>query len=222
MAEGAPIAAGPGDGGSQISTTSLSEALGALEIASSAALPRSASPADSGVDEVGAAQLLNEKAGLLNQDAEDANAESRKEAIEAAKRAGKKAKAEAKAERKSERKAAKEAAKKAKAARYASIREYFDVTYENKQDKLAAWQLLCEHVGVEPGSSIVECKKALKEVFINIWDFVAFQKGGPPFKRFHTAKELREYTIRYNKVFKLEEAKERPMLRSMLIKIWSA
>ena len=51
---------------------------------------------------------------------------------------------------------------------------------------------------------------------------MAFQKGGPPFKRFHTAKELREYTIRYNKVFKLEEAKERPMLRSMLIKIWSA
>jgi len=165
MADHDPLHSGAIDGGTETSTAVLSEAFGALEITSPATLPRSASPADSGVDDVGAAQLLNEKAGLLNQDAEDANAESRKEAIEAAKRAGKKAKAEAKAERKSERKAAKEAAKEEKAARYASIREYFDVTYENKQDKLAAWQLLCEHVGVEPGSSVVECKKVIQTAF---------------------------------------------------------
>ncbi|KAK1072079.1 hypothetical protein LTR12_001464 [Friedmanniomyces endolithicus] len=221
MVEHAPLAAGPGDGGAEISAASLSEALGALKITSAAALPRSASPADSGIDEAGAPQLLQEKAGPPKKDANDAKVEPHGELIKAAVRPSKKAKAGAKLGSK-----ARKAAVREKVARYASIIEYFDATYESNQDKLAGWQLLCEHVGVEPGPSIVECKKvappppALKEVFINICDFVACMKGGPPFERFCSADALRTYTLSSGKVFPLWPAKKRPILRSMLIEIF--
>ncbi|TKA77015.1 hypothetical protein B0A55_01948 [Friedmanniomyces simplex] len=105
------------------------------------------------------------------------------------------------------------------AALYDNIIEYFDTTYGRKENRLAAWQLLCEHVGVEAAPSIIKCKKALDAVFINIFDFVAFQKGGPPFKRFPTASALRTYT-KTGRVFPLKLAKESPILRSMLIKVF--
>ncbi|KAK1807840.1 hypothetical protein LTR12_017808 [Friedmanniomyces endolithicus] len=221
MVEHATLAAGPDGGGAEISAASLSEALGALKITSAAALPRSASPADSGIDEAGASQLLQEKAGSPKKDANDAKEEPPGESIRAAVRPSQKAKSGAKLGPKT-----RKAAARAKTARYASIIEYFDATYESNQDKLAGWQLLCEHVGVTPGPSIVECKKvappppALEAVFINICDFVACMKGGPPFERFCSAGALRTYTISSGKVFPLRLAKKRPILRSMLIEIF--
>ncbi|KAK1092843.1 hypothetical protein LTR48_003517 [Friedmanniomyces endolithicus] len=171
-------------------------------------------------------------AGQPKQDANDAKAEPCEEHIKAAVRPGKYAKAGAKPGLKARKEAARQSA-----ARYASIIEYFDATYESTQDKLAGWHLLCEHVGVDPGPSILECRKvtqpahipyvlsqpAVKEAFINIFDFVDYQKGGGPrFTSFPGAKALSKYSIENNKVFPIDWARESPMLSLLLRKFSGA
>ncbi|KAK0278111.1 hypothetical protein LTR35_009433 [Friedmanniomyces endolithicus] len=195
MVELAPVAPGPGDGGSQISAATLSSALSALEIASSAALPRSPSPADSGINEAGTSQLLQVRAGQPKQDANDAKAEPCEEHIKAAVRPGKYAKAGAKPGLKARKEAARQSA-----ARYASIIEYFDATpYADARDQ------------------------AVKEAFINIFDFVDYQKGGGPrFMSFSGAEALSKYSIENNKVFPIDWARESPMLSLLLRKFSGA
>ncbi|KAK0946562.1 hypothetical protein LTR29_002030 [Friedmanniomyces endolithicus] len=229
-----PPAPGAGRRGPQTNAVSISEALGKLNINSSGAPSSSVLTSDSGNDEAGGAQLAHVKVKLPKKAARKAKAKAREGNNKAAEKAEKQAKAEAalqvkqeaqrEAKVKRELKVKQEAQKKAKesterkAERFDSIIEYFDETYESKPDRLAAWQLLCDHVGVESGSSIVKCKKAMKKACINILDFVRYQRGGPPFQRSPTVSALRRYTMK-GRTFPLKLAKESPILSSMLLEL---
>jgi len=58
-------------------------------------------------------------------------------------------------------------------------------------------------------------------VYINIFDFVAFQQGdGPTYKKFPTASALRRYTLANNQIFPLKKPKDSPTLRCTLITIF--
>ncbi|KAK3111582.1 hypothetical protein LTR53_013023 [Teratosphaeriaceae sp. CCFEE 6253] len=105
-----------------------------------------------------------------------------------------------------------------KADRCARVLGFFDETYGG-MGLLEALQLLCEHIGVEPGLSITACRKAIKKININIVDFVAAQNGGPDFKRFGTPMELRRYIMQSKKVLPLAKAKKSPVLKCMLVEV---
>ncbi|TKA44694.1 hypothetical protein B0A54_04645 [Friedmanniomyces endolithicus] len=220
MAQRLPHASGAIGGGTQASAADLSEAFGALTVTSVGVLALSASSSDSGNDEAVGAQLLQVKVKPSKKAARKARAKACEEAQKAAKKAKKEAKAQAElvAKQQAQLKALEEAKKRA--ALCASIIEYFDENYERKPDRLAAWQLLCKHVGVEPGPSNNKCRKAVKEAFINIFDFVAHQNGGPRFTSFPRAKALRDYSVEEKKVFPIKQARDSPILSSLLIDMY--
>ncbi|KAK3647296.1 hypothetical protein LTR56_008127 [Elasticomyces elasticus] len=204
----------------------LSQYLATLDISSNGYTP-SATSSESGETEVGGPQVSQAKAPVGKYNKRNRVKRHRKAAEKAAKAAAEEA--ERKAKKEAEKAAKLEADKKIKegsrsaagnnTALYDNVIDYFDATYERLEDRLAAWQLLCVHVGIDPELSITKCKEALSKVFINIVDFVASQKGGPPFKRFESAGELRRY-IRKGKVFPLGLAKDSPCLRCLLINVF--
>ncbi|OAG01425.1 uncharacterized protein CC84DRAFT_1228490, partial [Paraphaeosphaeria sporulosa] len=95
----------------------------------------------------------------------------------------------------------------------------FDETYGTNYKDLEAWQHFCADVGIEPiPESIKKCKKALKKVFINIFDFIAVQKRlkpAPP-RRFRAVHELAHYSIESIKIYPLELAKKETFHRALL------
>ncbi|KAK5709976.1 hypothetical protein LTR17_019305 [Elasticomyces elasticus] len=204
----------------------LSQYLATLDISSNGYTP-SATSSESGDTEVGGAQVLPVKAPVGKYNKRNRARRHRKAAERAAKAAAEEV--EKKAKKEAEKAAKLEADKKInqgaqggadnKTAQYDNVIDYFDTTYERLEDRLAAWQLLCVHVGIDPELSITKCKEALSKVFINIVDFVASQKGGPPFVRFESARALRKY-IRKGKVFPLGLAKDSPCLRCLLINVF--
>ncbi|KAK4961390.1 hypothetical protein LTR10_001880 [Elasticomyces elasticus] len=204
----------------------LSQYLATLDISSNGYTP-SATSSESGDIEVGGAQVSQAKAPIgkwreknrARKARDRAKRAASKADEEAKKQAEKTAKLEADKKIKSESHRAAKSASDKKTAQYDNVIEYFDATYERLEDRLAAWQLLCVHVGIDPELSITKCKEALSKVFINIVDSVASQKGGPPFKRFESAGELRRY-IRKGKVFPLGLAKDSPCLRCLLINVF--
>ncbi|KAK4899145.1 hypothetical protein LTR27_003375 [Elasticomyces elasticus] len=197
----------------------LSEYLATLDISSNGYTPFATS-SESGDTEVGGAHVLQAKAPIGKWHEKNRAKRHRKAAEKKAKKeAEKTAKLEADKKIKSESHRATKSEADAKTTQYDNVIEYFDTTYERLEDRLAAWQLLCVHVGIDPELSITKCKEALSKVFINIVDFVASQKGGPPFKRFESAGALRKY-IRKGKVFPLELAKDSPCLRCLLINVF--
>ncbi|KAK5694266.1 hypothetical protein LTR97_009888 [Elasticomyces elasticus] len=204
----------------------LSQYLATLDISSNGYTP-SATSSESGDTEVGGAQVSQAKVPVgkwheknrARKARDRAKRAASKADEEAKKQAEKTAKLEADKKIKSESHRAAKSASDKKTAQYDNVIEYFDATYERLEDRLAAWQLLCVHVGIDPELSITKCKEALSKVFINIVDFVASQKGGPPFKRFESAGELRRY-IRKGKVFPLGLAKDSPCLRCLLINVF--
>ncbi|KAK4560861.1 hypothetical protein LTR86_005441 [Recurvomyces mirabilis] len=100
----------------------------------------------------------------------------------------------------------------------ANVVQHFAINYGEDDTKVQVWQKLCEDMHVEAGVSITQCKKNLKGVYVNILDYVAAQsKSKKQFRRFHSYKALREYTTATNKFFPLEEAKESPILKWMLV-----
>ncbi|KAK5742483.1 hypothetical protein LTR17_003285 [Elasticomyces elasticus] len=150
----------------------------------------------------------------------DSGEKAAKDPDEETKRAAKEAE-ELKAAQKTQEKAQKESAKaKAKNKAIVNIIAYFDETYGHDENKLETWQLLCVHIGIEPELSIKKCKAALREVFVNIFDFVAAQQSGRPFTRHPTANALRDYSIQNHKIFPLKKAKKSPVLRWMLIQMF--
>ncbi|KAK5681021.1 hypothetical protein LTS10_006781 [Elasticomyces elasticus] len=204
----------------------LSQYLATLDISSNGYTP-SATSSESGDTEVGGAQVSQAKTPIGKWHEKNRARKAREKAKKAASKADEEAKKQAEKTAKLEadkkiksasHQAAKSEADK-KTAQYDNVIEYFDATYERLEDRLAAWQLLCVHVGIDPELSITKCKEALSKVFINIADFVASQKGGPPFVRFESAGALRKY-IRKGKVFPLGLAKDSPCLRCLLINVF--
>ncbi|TKA71231.1 hypothetical protein B0A55_05636 [Friedmanniomyces simplex] len=202
MVKQLPHAPGASGGNAQAGSTDLSEALAALTITSGALTP-SASSSDSNYDEADGAQLPQAERKTTKKAAKRVKQKATAKARKAADNAEKQAKAEA------DQKAKVEAQKKAKdaaaqqAALYDNIIEYFDTTYGRKEARLAAWQLLCEHVGVEAGPSIIKRKKVSQATLLFLT----------------TSGALRTYT-KAGRVFPLKLAKESPVLRSMLIKVF--
>ena len=60
----------------------------------------------------------------------------------------------------------------------------------------------------------------LKGSFVNIYDFVDAQKKSQTARMFTTDDALADYSIRNDKIFPLRRAKENPILRWMLIRIF--
>ncbi|SMQ45938.1 unnamed protein product [Zymoseptoria tritici ST99CH_3D7] len=111
--------------------------------------------------------------------------------------------------------------KTAKQKRDANIIDVFNTEYGMSDTKLGSWQKLCEDVGVTVGSSLTQCKKALKTAHINIVDFVAAKQAGAVIPRHASANKLREYTKNTGgKVFPLKKAKASPFLKAFLIQMY--
>ncbi|KAH9825650.1 hypothetical protein Tdes44962_MAKER00580 [Teratosphaeria destructans] len=87
-------------------------------------------------------------------------------------------------------------------------------------------QRLCADVEVEVGSSITQCKKALRSKHINLIDFVRMKKRGGDVSEceFPTRKALRNYILFVpGKVFRtLKKAKENGFISQLLIQVWNA
>ncbi|KAK4540774.1 hypothetical protein LTR36_008851 [Oleoguttula mirabilis] len=104
-----------------------------------------------------------------------------------------------------------------KKQRCTDVVEYFDATYGRDATNLSMWRKLCEHVGISPEDSVSECTKALKKIFINIFDLVEARKEDSIAHVFPTKDELRDYSWEHDKIFPLKKAKKNPILKMLLI-----
>ncbi|KAK8095581.1 uncharacterized protein PG998_002209 [Apiospora kogelbergensis] len=67
---------------------------------------------------------------------------------------------------------------------------------------LENWQRLLKDLGLEGEfRSKNQCRKALKKIWVNIYDFLEAVKVGKPVPRFKTEAELSHYTLRTDRVF---------------------
>ncbi|SMY19617.1 unnamed protein product [Zymoseptoria tritici ST99CH_1A5] len=117
--------------------------------------------------------------------------------------------------------AGKKSAKQKRDAVHTNIINVFTTHYGTEDNILENWQKLCKDVGVTVGSSLTQCKKALKTAHINIVDFVAAKQAGAVIPRHASANKLREYTKNTGgKVFPLKKAKASPFLKAFLIQMY--
>ncbi|KAF5336223.1 hypothetical protein D9758_014347 [Tetrapyrgos nigripes] len=110
------------------------------------------------------------------------------------------------------------------------IRRIFSAIFGVDVDSLEGWKKLCTYVlgttGVrlEELKTIKDCKKKLKDKFVNLIDLVEFAERGEPLPTtlvFHSRKGLSKYTRNTKQFFPKEDAKELPLLRHFLITIFA-
>ncbi|RYP39730.1 hypothetical protein DL767_002111 [Monosporascus sp. MG133] len=87
---------------------------------------------------------------------------------------------------------------------------------------LQDWQRLMEDLGFEEQfNSKTKCRKALKNVWVNIHDFLAAVKVGEIPYRFRSESELAEYTISNRKIYPRKRLQKGSPLCSLLANILS-
>ncbi|KAF5336248.1 hypothetical protein D9758_014350 [Tetrapyrgos nigripes] len=115
----------------------------------------------------------------------------------------------------------------------AEVRERFSRIFGADVESLDGWKKLCIHVvgtrttgkkGVreEDLQTIEDCKKKLKNKFINLIDLVEYAQRGQSLPKklvFHSRKGLSEYIQEEEKYFPKSDAKKVPLLKYFLITI---
>ncbi|KAE8449381.1 hypothetical protein EG329_008282 [Mollisiaceae sp. DMI_Dod_QoI] len=94
--------------------------------------------------------------------------------------------------------------------------------YFGDTSKLDNWQRLCGDVGLDDDlPSISKCRVALKKVWVNIYDLVdAVRNDTCPPKRFRSQQALANYTVREEKIFPRQKAKDGGPVRALLAHIF--
>ncbi|KAK0618239.1 hypothetical protein B0T17DRAFT_509788 [Bombardia bombarda] len=97
---------------------------------------------------------------------------------------------------------------------------YFRARYNSTS--LSDWQRLCRDLDLDDEllGSIAKCKKALRKVHVNIYDFQSALSEGTPVHHFKNDNQLREYTIRTGKTFPRGHAKESGPVRALMREIF--
>ncbi|KAJ4297205.1 hypothetical protein N0V88_004123 [Collariella sp. IMI 366227] len=82
------------------------------------------------------------------------------------------------------------------------------------------WQRLCHDVGLEGNfTSITQCRKALKTVYVNIHDFLdAVKKGRTP-QRFANVHQLATYTVNSGKIYPKKYVKKMGPVKALMRQI---
>ncbi|KAL8736637.1 MAG: hypothetical protein Q9166_000003 [cf. Caloplaca sp. 2 TL-2023] len=87
-------------------------------------------------------------------------------------------------------------------------------------NKLVGWQGLCQELRIHGNlPSIKKCKKALKQVHVNLLDFIDDRRAHRQPHIFRSARELADYTVDYNRRFPLKDAKEDSLIKILLRRI---
>ncbi|KXT03963.1 hypothetical protein AC578_9330 [Pseudocercospora eumusae] len=100
------------------------------------------------------------------------------------------------------------------------IIKYFERVYESHATKLQGYQALLHDLGLENGTTIAKCKELTnvrngsRGCFINIYDFIDAERKT---YRFPAVEPLRYYSIILDKIFPKKQAKQRTILRNMLV-----
>ncbi|KAK4507960.1 hypothetical protein PRZ48_001695 [Zasmidium cellare] len=150
------------------------------------------------------AKKSKKKAAAQQKVAEEKKAEEEKRAEE------KKAEEEKRADEKKAEKAKRE-------AELDDLATKFENLYGRDTQKLEIWKQLCRDLGVVEGESIKKCKKNLRGVWVNIFDFIQDKEAGKPVRRCKSLTALRWYSIKNHKIFPLRKAKDNPLLRGLLV-----
>ncbi|KFX88482.1 hypothetical protein V490_07606 [Pseudogymnoascus sp. VKM F-3557] len=105
----------------------------------------------------------------------------------------------------------------ARKTRAEKAKEEFKRYFPNAH-RLENWQKLCRDLGIVPvPSSITQCKKEIKKIYVNIYQFLHQIRTGEPATRFSSQKELAKYCNGGTKrKFPREYAKERGALAGLL------
>lgn len=110
---------------------------------------------------------------------------------------------------------------KKKGIKIKAVEPEFNSQYGNDDSVKAKWQALCQDCGVDPPPSIIKCKKALKGLNINIFEFLEAKREGRLPYRFGSRKKLAEYMLENPKRrYPLEMAKRNRFLSVLLIECW--
>lgn len=93
--------------------------------------------------------------------------------------------------------------------------------YFGTVSNLANWQMLCRDVGVEEElTSITQCRKELRGVWVNIYDLIDARNAGLFPQRFPTQRVLSEYTMRTKRIFPKKRAKKGGPVSALLAHIF--
>ncbi|KAL8808496.1 MAG: hypothetical protein Q9182_000047 [Xanthomendoza sp. 2 TL-2023] len=85
------------------------------------------------------------------------------------------------------------------------------------ENKLAGWQNLCQELGVDGDtSSIAKCKKALRQVHVNILDFIDDRRAHRQVQLYHSAGELARYTRDHKRFFPLGDTEGAKLIKILL------
>jgi len=115
----------------------------------------------------------------------------------------------------------KKGGKKYRKARSKFIAAEFE-NYFREDTMLGNWQRLCSDLGIQDNlSSIGKCKRSLKGIWVNIWDFLDAVRLGAQVRRFGSQRLLAEYTIKNNLIYPREKAKRSGPLKILLAHIFS-
>ncbi|KAG6291594.1 hypothetical protein E4U09_003856 [Claviceps aff. purpurea] len=110
-----------------------------------------------------------------------------------------------------------EEGKKARNLFRQALVDEFGANYGESDNKLDVLQRLCEKLEITPmPQSITACKKAIKDVYVNIVDFIDCERTGEPIHKFSSLAHLRRYTKKTGKFFPREQAKRSLLLRFLL------
>ncbi|KAI0668367.1 hypothetical protein C8Q78DRAFT_1046767 [Trametes maxima] len=102
-----------------------------------------------------------------------------------------------------------------------AVLQDFTRHWGDNDSRLEAWQALCYHLGkAGPYTSIIECKKALKNVHVNLIDLVESKNSARKLRKFTTARALAAYTRETMKIFPKRRAKENPLLKQFLVVVF--
>ncbi|KAJ8110609.1 hypothetical protein OPT61_g6591 [Boeremia exigua] len=110
--------------------------------------------------------------------------------------------------------------KEKKALQIEALTAEIDFHYGAQMNTLDSWQKLCEDVGIEKvPTSIPHCRKALKSVFVNLFDLIDHRRN-PGFKvqRFQSHSEFNKFT-RNGHEFPRNCAKQKMFIKVLLKKI---
>ncbi|KAI4601697.1 hypothetical protein KJ359_011828 [Pestalotiopsis sp. 9143b] len=89
-----------------------------------------------------------------------------------------------------------------------------------KEGNLEDWNRLMKDLGfVDEFPSITKCRKALKNVWVNIPDFLNGLASGKPTRHFPSQHELAAYTLKTGKVFPNKKIPKGSPLRRLLANI---
>ncbi|KAH8825625.1 hypothetical protein DL96DRAFT_119682 [Flagelloscypha sp. PMI_526] len=99
--------------------------------------------------------------------------------------------------------------------------------FGGRQESLQMWKELCalvieDYESRSAPTSIHECKSMLTGTYVNIVDLVETKRAGQSKVKpiFKSAKDLRRYILRSNKIFPKEKAKKNPLLQMFLIEVF--